>query len=108
MKQFYSQLIDINSIMIELDSLELSDKEKKHLAELFDSNLHHTILDSILSQLNDEDKEIFISHLRDGNHEKIWELLNSKVDKIKEKIIETAESLKKEMHQDIKEAKEKK
>ncbi len=107
MKQFYTDLIDIQSIIVELDSLNLSPKEKHHLAALFDSSLHQTILDCVLSELNEKDKEVFIAHLRDGNHDDIWKLLNTKIDKIEDKIKQVAQNLKVEMHQDIKEAKEK-
>ena len=105
MKHFYSELIEIQSIIIELDNMNLSDKEKTHLAHLFDSTLHHTILDAVLSELSPEDKEKFLEHLSKEENDKIWELLNSKVDNIEEKIKKTAEDLKKEMHKDIKESK---
>jgi hypothetical protein len=106
-KKFYTHLIDIESVVVELDKLDLSDSQRSHLAQLIDTNLHQTILDVVLSELTDEDKHIFINHLSRNDHDKIWELLNEKVDKIEEKIVKSAEELKKEIHQDIEEAKEK-
>ncbi len=85
--------------------MDLSQKEKTHLAHLLDSTLHHTILDAVLSELSEEDKKKFMEHLSREENDKIWELLNSKVDNIEEKIKKTAEELKREMHKDIKEAK---
>ena len=99
---FYSHLIEYETVYIELDSMDLTDAEKKHLAEIIDSNLHHTVLNAILSELSDEDKEKFLGHLRDGNHDKVWEHLNDKTDSIEEKIKNAAESLKKEIHEDLK------
>lgn len=106
-KFFYTHLVDIESIIVELDKLDLSEKQKIQLTSLIDSTLHHHILDTVLSELSDEDKHIFLEHVSRKEHDKVWELLNKKVDKIEDKIKQAAEELKKEIHQDIKEAKEK-
>ena len=102
---FYNHLIEFESVYVELDSMDLSDAEKKHLAEIIDSNLHHTVLNAILSELSEEDKEKFLSNLGEGDHERIWIHLNDKTDNIEEKIKTAAEGLKKEIHQDLKESK---
>ena len=107
MKHFYSHLIEIQTLIIELDSLDLNEKQRLHLAELVDSSLHHTILDAVLSQLEDEDKRLFLQHLSKDEHDKIWELLNNKVENIEEKIKASAEDLKNELHEDIKSVKRK-
>ncbi len=104
MKQFYSHLIEIDSIIISLDKMGLSKTEKQHLAHLVDTSLHHTILDAVLSQLRDEDKRVFMSHLSDGNHDKIWKFLNEKVSEVETKIKKAADSLKIELEKDLKEA----
>jgi hypothetical protein len=107
MKKFYTHLVEIESIIVELDKLDLSPDEKRHLASLMDENLHHTILEAILSELDEEHKRLFVEHLRQNDHDKIWEFLNEKVDSIEEKIKRASEGLKKELLEDIKEAKEK-
>lgn len=104
MNKFYSNLIDISSLTIELDSLDLSEKEKLHLAQLIDSSLHNTILDAVLSELSLQDKEKFLKLLSENNGEEIWKLLNSSVDSIEDKIKKAAEDLKTEMHKDLKKA----
>lgn len=104
MSKFYSRLIEIESIVIELDQMDLTDEQKTHLAILVDSSLHHAILDAILSQLTDVDKRVFISHLNEGNHDRIWKFLNEKVDKVEDKIRKASDDLKKELHKDLKEA----
>lgn len=101
---FYSRIIEIDSLIVELDKLDLSTDEKIHLASLIDSNLHQTILDAVLSELSDKDKEIFLTHLSKNDHDKIWQHLNEKVESIEEKIKKAAESLKQDLHKDIKEA----
>lgn len=106
MKQFYSHLIEIESIAVELDKLDLSHEQKVHLAGLTDSSLHHTILDAVLSELSVSDKKIFLNHLKEGDHGKIWQFLNEKIDKVEEKIKKAADSLKLELHKDLKEVRQ--
>ncbi len=104
MKYFYSHLIEIESIITELDKMGLSKEEKIHLAKLLDANLHQTILDAILSELSDQDKRAFMQHMTEGNHGKIWQFLNEKATGIEDKIKTVAKKLKEELHDDIKEA----
>lgn len=106
MSIFYSHLIKIDSIILELDKMDLSEEEKLHLAKLVDSTLHHTILDALLSELSESDKRIFTQHLNSGNHDKIWKFLNDKIEGVEEKIKKTAEDLKKELHQDLRKARQ--
>lgn len=101
---FYSHLIEMDSISIELDKMDLSISEKKHLITLADKNLHNTILDVVLSELSDSDKRAFVTKVTFEENEKIWEFLNQKVNKAEEKIKKVIEDLKKELHEDIKEA----
>ena len=105
MKYFYSHLIKIESIIIELDKMDLTDEQKSHLASYVDSSLHHAILDAILSELTDQDKRIFIQHLNKGDHNKIWRFLTEKVDGVEDKIEKASEDLKEELHKDVKNAK---
>ncbi len=101
---FYSHLIEIQSIVSKLDELDLSKKEKLHLAQLLDSSLHHTILDAIFSRLSDSDKRVFVQHLTEGSHDKIWNFLQEKVSGVEEKIKKAAEDLKEQLHEDLKKA----
>lgn len=104
MKYFYSHLIEIESVVTELDKLDLSAEQKAHLADLVDSSLHHTILDAVLSKLTPSDKKVFLNHLKEDDHAKIWQFLNGKVDKIEEKIKQIADDLKSQLQKDLKEA----
>lgn len=105
MKQWYSHLVEIESIIVELDQMNLSSEEKLHLAKLIDSSLHHTILDAVLGQLSDSDKRKFMNHLTENDHDKIWKFLNEKVDGIEIKVKKAADQLKEELSKDLKEAK---
>jgi len=107
-KYFYTHIIDTTSLVLELQNMNLDPKEKRHLISLIDSNIHHEILDLILSELSPLDKKIFLNHLALQNHDKIWKFTKEKIDNIEEKIIKTAEDLKKEMHKDLEEVKKEK
>ena len=104
-KYFYTHIVDTSTLSLELGDMDLTPKERLHLISLIDSNIHHEILDLILSELNPIDKKTFLTHLASEDHDKVWKLLNDKVDNIEEKIKKTAEDLKKELHKDIKEVK---
>lgn len=103
-KHFYSHIIETSSLSIAFGEMDLSKEERLHLISLVESNLHHTILDAVLSELSEEDKKIFLHHVAHDEHDKVWELLNSKVENIEEKIKYAAEEVKKELHKDIQEA----
>ena len=107
-KYFYSHIIDTSILSLELGDMDLDSKERLHLISLIDSNIHHEILDLILSELNPSDKKTFLSHLACENHDKVWKFLNEKIKDVKGKIKKIAEDLKNELHKDIKEVKAKK
>ena len=104
-KHFYSYHIDIESVEIEINSLDINEHEKKHLKELAESHIHHAVLDVVLSELNQEDKKTFISYLNTKDHEKIWKFLQGKVENIENKILAAASHIKKELLADINESK---
>ena len=102
----FKEHIKIESLLIELEELDFSADEKMHLARLIDSSLHLTILDEILSNLNDEDKRLFLKKLHENSQkEELINFLNSKIEKIDQKIRSIADQLIIQMHKDIKEAK---
>lgn len=98
---FYSHIVETTEIILALGDMDLSKDERLHLVSLIESNLHHEILDLILSELNEEDKRIFLKHHHEGNHDKVWEHLSLKIKNIEDKIKNVAESLKKELYKDI-------
>lgn len=108
MKYFYSHLIEIESIVVKLDELKLSDTQKVHLTSLLDSTIHQVVLDIILSKLSDEDKKIFVEKMMgDPTDHKLMDFLSTKVENIEEEISQAVENLKEELHQDLQEASQK-
>ncbi len=102
-KYFYTHIIDTSSLSLELGEMDLSSSERLHLISLIESNIHHEVLDLVLSELSEPDKKTFLTHLASNHHDKVWRLLNQKIENIEEKIKKTAEDIKKELHRDIKE-----
>ncbi|MCL5070217.1 MAG: hypothetical protein M1308_04885 [Actinobacteria bacterium] len=104
-KHFYSHLIDIESSIIQINEIGFSEEEKNHLILLIQANLHHLIIDIVLSELKEEDKKVFLMHLSLENNSDIWQFLSKKTNNIENKIKKTAEELKKEISRDINEIK---
>lgn len=102
-KYFYTHIVDTSTLSLELGNMDLSSSERIHLLSLVESNIHHEILDLVLSELKSEDKKTFLTHVVSNDHDKVWKLLNEKVKGIEEKIKKAAETLKQELHKDIKE-----
>jgi hypothetical protein len=104
-KQFYSHLVTIDSIALELERLDMSEQERSHLLVLVDSTLHHTITQAVLDELSSEEKKVFLDHVQKGEHDKVWQLFDTRTKKIEEKIKVISEELKKELSKDIQEEK---
>lgn len=104
-KHFYTHIIDTSTLLLELAEMDMTSEERIHLLSLVESNIHQTILDLVLSELSEEDKKIFLFHVVEGKHDKVWKLLKEKTVNIEEKIKKAADDLKKELHKDINEAK---
>lgn len=105
-KYFYSHLVDLEPLFLELETLTLTKPEKKELADLAHMNLHQTVIDAVLSHLNENDKKKFLELLANGEDEKIWEHLNERVEKIEDKITEAAIKTQRELGEDVKKIKD--
>ena len=51
-KHFYTHIIDTSTLSLELGEMDLTSEERIHLFSLIDANIHHTILDLVLSELS--------------------------------------------------------
>lgn len=107
-KHFYHTLIETTDITMELAELDISPEERIHLLSLMDANVHSTVINIVLLNLDEEDKKIFLKNLTQENHEKTWEHLKTKSKNLEEQIIDAVEKLKQELKKDIKNAKSKK
>ncbi len=100
-KHFYSYLIEHDTLIIELDNLELSKKEKEHLISIAESSIHYVVIDTVLTELPQKEKKTFLDNLKSADHEKIWKHLFKKTDDIEEKIIKAVNNLKKQLKEDM-------
>lgn len=105
---FYSHIVETSSLSLALADMDLTKEERKHLVDLAQDNLHHAILDVVLSELSEKDKQEFLKLLARDEQDKIWKLLINSIDHIEDKIKKTAENLKRELHKDIEETYKKK
>ena len=104
-KQFYSHLVSIKILSIELDGLNLSSKEKEELLELAHKNIHEEVMDTIASDLEGEDKKRFLELVEAGEHEKVWMHINEKTKNIEARIKQAVDQIRKELTEDIKKLK---
>lgn len=106
-KHFFSHLIAIENLETEIDTFDIEDNEKIALKNLVHESIYHSVLDAILSEMDDEDKKVFLSHLVSEDHDKVWSFVNKKVLFIEDKIKKAAEDIKEEIHKDVKDTKKK-
>lgn len=99
--RFYKHIVEIHSLRVALDSLNLTPEENEHLIEIAEENMHHVILEAILSELSEDDKRLFLSHVSQDKHDEVWELLTKKIDNIEKKIQQAADDVKSKLHADI-------
>jgi hypothetical protein len=104
-KYFYSHIVETSSVSLALGDMDITPEQRKHLVLLAEANLHQTIIDLILSELPQEEKKQFLLHMAHDHHEKTWTFLQTRVTGIEEKILKATDELKKQLHQDILEAK---
>src|SRR3989344_4031976 len=102
MKYFYSHVIETTEISLEIGDLDIPKEDRVKLISLAEENLHHSLLDFVLSHLPDKDKKTFLSHLAEEKHDIAWEFVVNRVDDLENKIITEAERIKEELRKDIK------
>jgi hypothetical protein len=104
-KHFYSHLIEIHEIYLSISEMELAEVERGHLTSLAEANIHATVINTVLPELSNEDKKVFLRNLLADNHDETWKHLSSRVKNIEEKLSKSLKDLKKELLKDIEEAK---
>jgi len=104
-RHFYSDIIRLDLIIEELGTLDLTRAQRAELVVLVESSVHNIILDTVLSELSEKEKKVFLSHVAHGSHDHIWKLLDKRAGDIEHKISRAVHELKKELFADICEAK---
>lgn len=104
---FYSHIIEIDTLHNSLEDLGLEIQERRELIIIVESTIHHVVMDTVLSELSDNDKKIFLGHVVSQEHEKVWDLITNKIQDVENKIKKAVNGLKDKLHEDIKETKQK-
>lgn len=104
-KQFYSHLVTLESVRVELSGTNISESEKKELLELAQKQLHHVMLDTALEHVKGEDKKEFLKHLHHEDHEKAWQVLRMHTKDIEHHLLHAAHELYEVLRDDIRELK---
>jgi len=105
-KVFYDHLVVREEIIAEIDKHVLAIEEREELVQLVDENLHHQVLDIILSSLPREKHEEFLIRFHNTPHdENLLDYLKRHDTEIEKKITEEAKKIKSELLAEIKRAK---
>lgn len=100
---FYSHLVEIDTVVTELDVLDLNAEEKHELVKIMETTIHHVVLNTVMAELSEEDKKQCLEHLAGNNHSELWKMLTEKVPEVHDKIKKSVHKVKREMSEDIKE-----
>lgn len=103
MKHFYHHIIQIDSVHIALSDLDLAPHEKDHLITIVEENIYHSVVDTLLSELINQDKKTLLVLLsqKEPDHGEIWNFIHFNIDDAEIKIKKTIEKLLKKIHEDI-------
>lgn len=100
-KHFYTHLVEIDTIRLELDRLSIQSAEREELIMIIHESLHHVVIDLVLTELTSSDRKLFLSYVMQGCHDEIWILLEQKIEKPEEKMRNAIKSFVIELHRDI-------
>jgi len=100
-KQFYTHIIEVDTLYAQLDSLTLTASEKQDLIIIIDSTVHHVIIDIALTHLPQHAKKDFIAHVQSNKHKKAMLLLRSHIADIENIIKREVDILKNTFKKDI-------
>ena len=104
-KHFYAHLVETTDIVLELGELNLTPEERIHLLSLVEANIHSSVINTVLSTLDEENKKIFLKNLMLSDHIKTLEHLKQTTSDIEDKIQKTINDVKKELLEDLKKTK---
>lgn len=104
-KYFYSHIIEITEISLEIGNLDISKKDRVELISLAEENHHNALLHLVLDHLHDDDKKPFLSHLAEENHDEAWDFVVKKIEDLENKLIKESNRIREELRNDIRRVK---
>ncbi len=102
MKYFYSHIIEIGDLHSALDRVGFEDHERKELILLVEDSIFHVVVNTVLTELSEEDKKKFLTHLHEDDNVKLWLHLREKIENVEDKIRAAGEDFLKSLHKDLK------
>lgn len=103
-KHFYTHLIEIDTIEARLRELPIEDHERHELILIVHETIHHVVIDTVMSELSEDDKRILLNHIHAEDHPSIWTLLKEKIENVEDKIKAAVTRHTSDLHRDIDEA----
>lgn len=100
-KYFYSHIVSLEHVKIELSGLNLTKQEQEELMEISERQLHHVMLNEALSKIKGEDKKLFLHHLAHNEHEKAWDVLCKHTKDAEKHLMHAAHVLYEDLRKDI-------
>lgn len=98
---FYTHLVEIDTIEARLQELPIEDHERHELILIIHETIHHVVIDTVMTELSEEDKQRFLQHIQSEDHPSIWSLLKEKIQDIEEKIKTAITKHTSVLHEDI-------
>ena len=98
---FYSHLVETTEIELKISQMTLSKDEKTHLSSLLEANIHSTVVNTVLSELSEDDKKKFLQNLVSDNHQETLEHLKTKIVNLEDKIKKSIGELREELLKDL-------
>lgn len=85
--KFYSHILKIEPVHEKLSVLEISDEEKKNLLDLLHSHIHITVIDVILSELDEGKKKEFLHLIAiKEDYSSAWDFVLTHIEKGEDKV----------------------
>lgn len=105
MKIFYDHLTVFEEITIELDKYKFDRQEREEIVRLVDENMHHRVLDVILTHLPKERHQDFLTKFHSAPHDSnLLTYLKKEVENIEDLIISEAKKVKAEILREFRRA----
>ena len=89
------------NIILELETLDVHEEEKKTLLKMADEIAELRLLDAVLERLEAKDKELFLEQLHSGSAQILAEFLRERIENAQEILEEHAKILEEEILEDI-------
>ncbi len=101
MKHFYSHLVTLEHIKVELSGLDLTQEQQEELLQIAQKQIHNVMMDQALSNIKGEDKKVFLQHIANQDHEKAWEVLRKHMQDAEKHFLHAAHEIYEQLREDI-------